>query len=212
MIDLVNSINRNNSDFIGTGQRSTKTAEKPFAINDPDKKCPYSCLAKDGVIEYNGVTFACDYKHNCITLGDVTSNPKKVLNIGLSGGGCLKVNVDNLDDLAKASGMFSPADLNAIMRAIQTYKHCTSKLNEIEEEENESPEETAGADEQADSVRETSKEQLGMYNEKLYQKLLSNDAIMNAEVDIKLDYEERLSDEEFERRIELLFEDMEKVV
>ena len=66
MIDLVNSINRNNSDFIGTGQRSTKTAEKPFAINDPDKKCPYSCLAKDGVIEYNGVTFACDYKHNCI--------------------------------------------------------------------------------------------------------------------------------------------------
>ena len=149
MIDLVNSINRNNSEFIRTGQRSTKTVEKQFAINDPDKKCPYSCLAKDGVIEYNGVTFLCDYKHNCITLGDVTSNPKKVLNIGLSGGGCLKVNVDNLDDLAKASGMFSPADLNAIM---------------------------------------------------------------NADVDVKLDYEERPSDEEFEKRIEMLFEDMEKVV
>lgn len=33
------------------------------------------------------------------------------------------------------------------MRAIQTYKHCTSKLNEIEDEENESPEEIAQDDE-----------------------------------------------------------------
>lgn len=32
----------------------------------------------------------------------------------------LKVNVDNLGDLAKAAGMFTPKDLNAIMRAIES--------------------------------------------------------------------------------------------
>ena len=63
----------------------------------------------------------------------MNTNPRKVLTIGLSGGGSLKVNADNLDSLSKAVGMFSPADLNAIMRAIQTYKHCTSKLKEMED-------------------------------------------------------------------------------
>lgn len=33
--------------------------------------------------------------------------------------------------------MFSPADLNAIMRAIAQYNHCTRKLQELDEEENE---------------------------------------------------------------------------
>lgn len=106
------------------------------------QKCPYDYLAKDGVIEYNGVTFVCDYKKNSICLGDMT-NPKEVLNISLPSGGSLKVNINNLDDLTKATGMFSPADLNAIMRAIAQYNHCTSKLNEIEEEENESVESAA---------------------------------------------------------------------
>ena len=32
-------------------------------------------------------------------------------------------------------GMFSPADLNAIMKAIAMYNQCTSKLNEIDEAE-----------------------------------------------------------------------------
>jgi len=103
-------------------------------LKGEQKKCPYSHLAKDGLIEYNGVIFVCDYKRNSICLGDM-SNPKNVLNISLPSGGNLKVNVDNLGDLSKAAGMFSPADLNAIMRAIAQYNHCTKKLNELDEEE-----------------------------------------------------------------------------
>lgn len=97
-------------------------------------KAPYSYLARDGIVEYNGVTFVCDYKKNALCLGDV-SNPKNILNIPLPSGGCLKVNKDNIGDLQRAVGMFSPEDLNAIMRALSQYNHCTSKLNEIDEEE-----------------------------------------------------------------------------
>lgn len=38
---------------------------------ETEKKCPYSFLAKDGVIQYKGVTFVCDYKQNAITLGNM---------------------------------------------------------------------------------------------------------------------------------------------
>lgn len=114
-------------------QRGTLFSE----LMDPEaKKTPYSYLAKDGIVEYNGVTFVCDYEKNALCLGDV-SNPKDILNIPLPSGGCLKVNKDNIGDLQRAVGMFSPADLNAIMRAIAQYNHCTSKLNEIDEEEEE---------------------------------------------------------------------------
>lgn len=106
--------------------------------------CPYSALAQDGVIQYNGVTFICDSDTNSICLGDM-SNPKKVLNIPLSGGGHLKVNVDNLDAIPQASGMFSAEDMGAILRAISEYEHCTGKLEEIEEEENEAVEEATEA-------------------------------------------------------------------
>ena len=40
-------------------------------------KVPYGEMAEDGVIEYNGVVFVCDYDHNRLTLGD-TSNGKIV--------------------------------------------------------------------------------------------------------------------------------------
>ncbi len=132
--------------------------------------CPYSYMVNNGIIEYNGVTFVCDYEHNAITLGDVTSDPSKVLRIALPGGGNLFVNVNNFDDLAKAAGMFSPKDLNAILRAISTYKNYTSKVNELEEEKNKSPEEIA-------------KENVTMEKQK------------------------KLSNEEYEKRIMMLFED-----
>ena len=103
---------------------------------DRQLKCPYGYLAKNGIIEYNGVVFVCDSKTNSICLGDM-SEPKKVLNISLPSGGNLKVNVDNLGDLAGAVGMFSPEDLNAILRAIHQYNHCTKKLDELEEEDDE---------------------------------------------------------------------------
>lgn len=101
----------------------------------PDKKAPYSHLAKDGVIEYNGVTFVCDYKHNALSLGDV-SNPKNVIYVALADGGTLQVNRNNVDDLSKAIGMFSPEDVNRILRAISLDAQCQRKLAEIDEERN----------------------------------------------------------------------------
>ena len=106
------------------------------ALSSKMNDCPYGYLAKDGAIEYNGVVFACDPKTNSICLGDV-SDPKKVLNVSLPSGGHLKMNINNFGDIPRAAGMFSPEDLNAIMRAIHQYNHCSRKLNEIDENEDE---------------------------------------------------------------------------
>ena len=97
-------------------------------------KVPYGALAKDGVIEYNGVVFVCDEKTNSICLGDMTDK-KNVLNIPLSGGGHLKVNRNSLGLLSKAVSMFSPEDLNLIMRAIAQDTKIQSVKKEIEDEE-----------------------------------------------------------------------------
>ncbi len=97
-----------------------------------EKSVPYSNMVKDGVIEYKGVVFVCDYETNSLCLGDM-SKPEKVLSIPLSGGGTLKVNRDDIDSLAKAIGMFSPEDVNLIMRALAQDAQCSRKLNEIEE-------------------------------------------------------------------------------
>jgi len=93
------------------------------------EEVPYGYLAKDGVIQYNGVTFTCDYQTNSLCLGDV-SDKKNTLVIPLSEGGCLKVNRDNLEDLQKAIGMFSPEDINLILRAIAK----DNKAREMEQE------------------------------------------------------------------------------
>ncbi len=118
--------------------------------SETEKKCPYSFLAKDGIIEYNGVTFVCDYKQNAITLGNMYEKDK-VLKIALPSGGSLHVNVDNIDTLSKTAGMFTPEDLNAIMRAIHEYNHCTRKRLEIEEEKAETAEEAAAESETPDA-------------------------------------------------------------
>lgn len=98
-------------------------------IRSAAPKVPYGYLAKDGVITYNDVQFSCDEKTNSICLGDV-SDPKKVINIPLSGGGHLKVNRENLGQLSKAIGMFSPEDVNLILRAI----HLDTKLQSVQKE------------------------------------------------------------------------------
>ena len=98
-------------------------------------KVPYGYLAKDGVITYNGVTFVCDEKTNSICLGDM-SDKKNVLNIPLSGGGYLRVNRDNIGDLSKAIGMFSPEDVNRILRAIAQDTKIQSMQQELEDMEN----------------------------------------------------------------------------
>lgn len=98
------------------------------------EKVPYGYLAKDGVIHYNGVCFVCDEKTNSICLGDMTDQ-SKVLTIALSGGGHLKVNRDNLGDLSRAVGMFSPEDLNRIMRAIALDTKLQAMKQEIDDME-----------------------------------------------------------------------------
>ncbi|MCM1253704.1 MAG: hypothetical protein NC321_12860 [Clostridium sp.] len=94
---------------------------------------PYSYLAKDGIIDYNGVIFVCDTKNKSLCLGD-TSNPKNCITIGLSGGGSLVVNRDNLGDLAKAIGMFSPEDVNLILRAIAEDAKIQQMKQQIDDE------------------------------------------------------------------------------
>ncbi|MCM1194271.1 MAG: hypothetical protein NC389_17845 [Acetatifactor muris] len=97
-------------------------------------KVPYGYLAKDGVIEYNGVCFVCDERTNSICLGDMTDE-KQVLKIPLSAGGCLKVNRANLGQLSDAIGMFCPEDVNRIMRAIAQDTKVQELKNEIEDTE-----------------------------------------------------------------------------
>lgn len=132
--------------------RKTVEAEAthPFSkiLEGKQNKCPYSFMAQDGIVEHNGVVFVCDFKTNALCLGDM-SDPKKVLDVHLPSGGTLRVNVNNFGELAKAADMFSPEDLNAIMRAIAQYNHCTRKLNEIDEEKEEGIEEATSPNEEA---------------------------------------------------------------
>lgn len=81
-------------------------------------RAPYSVLAdENGEVEYNGVVFQCDYDNNRLCLGDV-SDLDDCISVPLENGGCLVVNRENIDGLSKAIGMFSPEDVNRIMRAI----------------------------------------------------------------------------------------------
>lgn len=97
------------------------------------KKAPYSYLADEsGMINYKGVIFFCDDEKQQITLGDV-SDEKNTITVPLSGGGCLKVNRDNIGDLAKAIGMFSPEDVNRILRAIAQDNKAREMQREIDE-------------------------------------------------------------------------------
>lgn len=96
---------------------------------------PYEYLAKDGMIAYNGVIFICDEETNSICLGDM-SDQENTLVIPLEEGGCLKVNRDNLDELQKAIGMFSPEDINRILRAIAQDNRKREMELELEENKN----------------------------------------------------------------------------
>lgn len=109
--------------------------ENPLANLRQKGKVPYAYLARDGIIEYNGVVFVCDEKTNSICLGDMT-DPKDVITVALSGGGGhLKVNRNNIGSLSKAAGMFSPEDLNLIMRAVAQDAKIQSMEKEIEDME-----------------------------------------------------------------------------
>lgn len=98
-------------------------------------KVPYGYLAEDGVIEYNGVTFVCDERTNSICLGNVDDKANTLI-IPLSEGGCLKVNRDNLEELTAAIGMFSPEDINRILRAIAKDNKAREMKQELEANKN----------------------------------------------------------------------------
>lgn len=117
------------------GLDSTQLIEKALLRGREEYEgVPYGYLAKNGVIEYNGVTFVCDKEHKAIHLGD-TSDKNKCITIPLSKGGCLIVNRDSLGGLARAIGMFSPEDVNLIMRAIAEDAKVQQMKQQIDEDE-----------------------------------------------------------------------------
>jgi hypothetical protein len=182
---------------------------------ETEKKCPYSFLAKDGVIQYKEVTFVCDYEQNAITLGNMYEK-EKVLKIALPSGGSLHVNVDNLDTLAKAAGMFTPEDLKAIMRAISEYNHCTRKRMEMEEEKTETAEEAAAESETPDAEKESEiepetvktalTEQISAFRMELFEKLINNET----EVKIQIGSQE-MSVKEWDKLMDRIDKELENV-
>lgn len=170
-------------------------------------KVPYGEMAENGVIEYEGVVFVCDYDHNRLTLGD-TSNEKNCINIPLSGGGSLLVNRNNIDALSKAIGMFSPEDVNRILRALAQDKKIREMEKELDDMENgdnvdsnEETSETPDADKAAETdlagtAGEPEKEDLSLMEQirekmqEIYDKLQNGDTetkfrIGNQEFSIK---------------------------
>ncbi|MDE6750477.1 MAG: hypothetical protein K2K21_15675 [Lachnospiraceae bacterium] len=132
---MFEAMEKSNTDRENASVSETKILEQALLDKkkNTDNGVPYNYLAKDGIIEYNGVVFVCDEKYKAIRLGD-TSDPKNCLNIPLSGGGSLIVNRDNLDDLAKAIGMFTPEDVNLIMRAIAQDAKVQQMKHQIDDE------------------------------------------------------------------------------
>ena len=105
------------------------------------------------------------------------------------------MNVDNIGDISKAAGMFTPEDLEAIMRAIHEYNHCTRKLinNETETKYRIGSQELtlkewdkmiSDFDEKQDYVREAMREEV----------------------------KDRISDEDREEMIRKLFEDRDELL
>lgn len=107
------------------------------AIREKNQGAPYSYLANEnGVIEYNGTVFTLNNEKKWLCLGNIDLNHmEQVIRIPLSEGGCLMVNRDNIDDLARAIGMFSPEDINRILRAIKLDGKIQQMKHEIEEME-----------------------------------------------------------------------------
>lgn len=96
---------------------------------------PYSYLANEqGVVEYNDVVFTLNQEKKWLCLGDMT-NLDDVIRIPLTEGGCLMVNRDNIDQLGHAIGMFSPEDINRILRALKLDAKVQEMEKEIEEME-----------------------------------------------------------------------------
>ncbi|MCM1283295.1 MAG: hypothetical protein NC180_07355 [Muribaculaceae bacterium] len=101
---------------------------------DPDRNKYFRLADANGLINYKGVIFQCDYDTNTLTLGDC-SDRSKCLHIPLSGGGSLLVNRDSLGDLNAAISMFSAEDIGRILRAIELDKLARDNEMELADEE-----------------------------------------------------------------------------
>lgn len=113
----------------------TELEKYPSSVPKKGEGGPYAYLAdENGIIEYNGVVFVVDKEKNWLCLGDV-SNPNDAICIPLSEGGCLMVNRDSIGSLGRAIGMFSPEDINRILRALKMDAKIQEMKKEIEEME-----------------------------------------------------------------------------
>ncbi len=137
----ISKINQANGMKAGQGMSSLKIEEEDSfssvlleKLNGTyqESKVPYNHLAKDGVIEYNGVVFVCDEINQAICLGDMNDR-QNVISIELENGGRLMVNRNNFSELQYAITMFSPEDINRILRAIADDQKAQKELLEIEE-------------------------------------------------------------------------------
>lgn len=142
------------------------------------KKAPYSGLAdENGMIEHNGVIFQCDYRTNSINLGDVNDRDN-VLTIPLTEGGCLNVHRDSLGQLSKAISLFSPADINLILRAIAQDTKVQQMKHQIEDDKSKIGE-SLGTDQAEDTATDESqagKTDADKHREDRYDKLFENTA------------------------------------
>ncbi|MCI9136153.1 MAG: hypothetical protein HFH48_01085 [Lachnospiraceae bacterium] len=128
-----NLLDRVNKSIEDTTAVSDETRKKVMDNIIGERNAPYSILAdENGMIDYNGVIFQCDYEKNCICLGDV-SNPNNCLSIPLERGGYLMVNRDSIGALGDAIGMFSPEDINRILRAISQDTRLRQVKQEIDD-------------------------------------------------------------------------------
>lgn len=123
-----------------TGDYTNETATSDTYSNwvynnviDISRQSPYGAMANaNGIINYNGVTYVYNSTDKYLDLGDMTDQDQ-VLRIPLSTGDTLRVNRDNIDQVAKSISMFTPADQKRIMDAIYTDAKCRGKKLEAEE-------------------------------------------------------------------------------
>lgn len=218
----------------GTEQENKQSERFSDALSADGKTVPYGTMAKDGIIEYKGVIFTCDYENNRICLGDV-SDKNKCINIALSGGGSLVVNRENLGDLSRAIGMFSPEDVNLILRALARDKQIQKMQHEIDDMENGEEAQQVIREKMQEIYKKVTKGeteekfQIGgqSYSKKEWEKLLEE--FDDAQDEVKEEQEERLEklleekekrkllekqqaddeeeEDELDKRIEKLFED-----
>lgn len=127
------------ADYLENGKVSHLTGKRGV-VADKSAELPnrYFIGEKNGFVEYNRVSFRCNYLSGALELGD-TSNPMQCIRVPLEGGSLL-FHPDSMGGVSKAIGMFSAEDQGRIMRAIQIYNMAKKKMEELEEDENAAPE------------------------------------------------------------------------